>query len=216
MDIKTLYSLPRMSNMELNDINNVSGLHKMIKQFYKPHFKMVEVGSSEGVSTLLFAQSVDTVYSVDCYDYKVPETGRIPSHDQSFIEAERLFITRTKDIKNIIKIRKKSMEAVNDFPDRSLDAVYIDAEHDEDSVREDIKAWRKKIKFGGVLSGHDFYLPYVQTILNEEWFGRITVAPDSSWAVEIPSISLVAVACTKVPETIEVLKNWIELRIWFK
>ena len=207
MDLKTLYGIPRMSTMELNDINSVEGLHGMIKQFFKPHFKMVEVGSFEGISTLLFSKFVDTVYSVDYYDYKVPETGRIPEHDLSFAIAERLFVERTKDIKNIVKIRKKSVDAAKDFPDRSLDAVYIDAEHDEDSVREDIKTWRKKIKFGGLLCGHDYYLPYIEKILKEEGFKKITRAPDSSWVVEIPSVSLVAVACTKVLETIEVMKK---------
>ena len=54
MDLKTLFLTPRMSNMELNYINSVAGLYDLIRQFVKPHFKMVEVGSFEGVSTLLF------------------------------------------------------------------------------------------------------------------------------------------------------------------
>lgn len=207
MNLETLFAIPRMNTMELTETNSVRGLHSIISQFYKPDFKIVEVGSFEGVSTLLFSQFVDTVYSVDCYDYKVPETGRIPSHDALFADAEKIFIARTKDIKNIIKIKKPSVEAAKDFEDRSLDAVYIDAEHDEQSVRADIQAWRPKIKFGGYLSGHDFYLPYIQQILIEEGLPKITVAPDSSWIVQIPSISLVAVACTKVPETIAAIRK---------
>src|SRR3990167_5030053 len=144
MNLEQLFQLRRMDNQPLMEVNSVRGLHKIVERFFEPHFKMVEVGSFEGISTLLFSKFVDTVYSVDYYDYKVPETGRIPEHDQSFVEAEKLFLERTKDIKNIIKIRKKSMDAIKDFPDRSLDVVYIDAEHDEESVREDIKEWRKK------------------------------------------------------------------------
>lgn len=207
MELKTLFNIPRMSTMELNETNSVAGLYELIKQFYKPNFVMVEVGSFEGISTVLFSKMVSAVYSVDCYDYKVPETGRIPSHDQTFVEAERLFIERTKNISNIVKIKKPSVEAAKDFEDRSLDAVYIDAEHDEDSIRADVKAWRPKIKFGGILSGHDYYLPCIQKILNEEGFINITISPDSSWAVRVPSIDLVAVACTKVPETIEAIKK---------
>lgn len=209
MDLQTLFSTPRGSQQSLFDQNSVRGLYDLVKQFYKPHFKMVEVGSFEGVSTLLFAGCVDTVYSVDCYDYKVPPTGRIPSHDQLFVEAERLFISRTKDVKNIVKIRKTSVEAAKDFEDYSLDAVYIDAEHDEDSVREDIRTWMPKIKRGGILSGHDFNLPHIGRILVEEGFDaqHITLAPDTSWAVVTPTIDLVAVACTKVPETIEALRK---------
>ena len=207
IDLKTLFSLPRMSNMELNHINSVEGLYHLVQQFFKSHFKMVEVGSFEGVSTLLFSKFVDTVYSVDYYDYKVPPEGRIPTHDAMFQEAEKIFIERTKDVKNIIKIKKTSVDATKDFPDRSLDAVYIDAEHDEESVYSDIKAWRPKIKLGGFLCGHDYWLPYIQEILNKEGFKRITVSPDTSWIVPIPSIALVAVACTKVPETIEAMKK---------
>jgi len=210
MDLNTLFSTPRMGNIALTEQNSVRGLYSLIKQFYKPDFKMVEVGSFEGISTLLFAGCVDTVYSVDCYDYKVPPTGRIPEHDQLFVEAERMFIARTKNVGNIIKIKKTSVEAAKDFEDGSLDAVYIDAEHDEESVREDIRAWRPKIKRGGILSGHDFVLPHISKILTEEEgfeMQRITVAPDTSWAVVIPTIDLVSVACTKVPETIEAMKK---------
>ena len=208
IDLNTLFSMPRMGRIAFSEHNSVRGLHFLASQFYKPNFKMVEVGSLEGISTLLFAHHVDTVYSVDCYDYKVPESGRIPEHDQMFIEAERMFIARTKDVPNIVKIKKTSVEAAKDFPDGSLDAVYIDAEHDEDSVREDIRTWRPKIKPGGILSGHDWVLPHVGKILrDEEGLLNITVAPDSSWCVPIPTIDLVAVACTKVPETIEAIRK---------
>src|SRR3990167_8363819 len=208
IDLNTLFTLPRMGRIAFSEHNSVKGLYLLVQQFYKPHFKMVEVGSLEGISTLLFANCVDTVYSVDYYDYKVPETGRIPEHDQMFREAERMFIERTKDVPNIVKIKKSSAEAAKDFPDGSLDAVYIDAEHDEDSVREDIRTWRPKIKQGGILSGHDYVLPHIHKILTEEeGFRDITIAPDSSWCVPIPTIDLVAVACTKVPETIEAMKK---------
>src|SRR3990167_8242140 len=208
IDLNSLFSMPRMGRIALSDHNSVRGLYSLVKQFYKPHFKMVEVGSLEGISTLLFASCVDTVYSVDCYDYKVPETGRIPEHDQMFVEAERMFVARTKDVPNIVKIKKTSVEAAKDFEDGSLDAVYIDAEHDEDSVREDIRTWRPKIKPGGILSGHDYVLPYIHKILTEEeGFRNITVAPDSSWCVPIPMIDLVSVACTKVSETIEAMRK---------
>lgn len=207
MELQQLFNTPRMGHAPLDDINSVRGLYEIIKAYFRPDFKMVEVGSFQGVSTILFSKCVDTVYAVDCYDYVVPPTGRIPTHDQLFVDAEKVFIERTKDIKNIVKIRKTSVEASHDFPNKSLDAVYIDAEHDENSVRTDIQTWRPKIRFGGYLCGHDYYLPHVQKILNEEGFQRISVAPDSSWIVQIPTVSLVAVACTKVQETIEAMRK---------
>ena len=89
IDLNSLMVMPRHHGIAFSETNSVKGLYFLIKQFFQPHFKMVEVGSFEGVSTLLFSKFVDTVYSVDYYDYIPPETGRIPEHDQLFIAAER-------------------------------------------------------------------------------------------------------------------------------
>ena len=55
-----------------------------------------------------------------------------------------------------IPIRKKSMDAVADFKDESLDFVYIDANHEGNFPYEDIVEWSKKVKKGGMVAGHDF------------------------------------------------------------
>ena len=53
-------------------------------------------------------------------------------------------------------IRKFSMDAIYDFADKSLDFVYIDGNHDAKHVLEDITNWSKKVRQGGIISGHDF------------------------------------------------------------
>lgn len=53
-------------------------------------------------------------------------------------------------------VNKPSMEAVKDFLDDSLDFVFIDANHHYEYVVEDIAQWSKKIKEGGIVSGHDY------------------------------------------------------------
>lgn len=55
-----------------------------------------------------------------------------------------------------ILIRKLSMKAVEGFEDESLDFVYIDADHKFDFVMRDIIEWSKKVRSGGIVSGHDF------------------------------------------------------------
>lgn len=57
---------------------------------------------------------------------------------------------------NVVFVRKLSMDAVKDFEDGSLDFVYIDANHKYKNVYEDITEWRKKVRKGGVVSGHDY------------------------------------------------------------
>ena len=54
-------------------------------------------------------------------------------------------------------IRATSMDAVRDIQDGSLDFVYIDANHHFDYVMQDIIEWSKKVRDGGLVSGHDYY-----------------------------------------------------------
>ena len=50
-----------------------------------------------------------------------------------------------------------SVSAAKQFTDRSLDFVYIDADHSYESCLADINAWHPKIRVGGILSGHDYH-----------------------------------------------------------
>lgn len=45
--------------------------------------------------------------------------------------------------------------AMPSIPDGSLDFVYIDGNHSEEYVRQDIRLWWPKVKIGGMLAGHD-------------------------------------------------------------
>lgn len=52
-------------------------------------------------------------------------------------------------------MRLLSADAAGCFADESLDFVYIDANHAEPFVRQDIELWYPKVKPGGVIAGHD-------------------------------------------------------------
>ena len=53
-----------------------------------------------------------------------------------------------------------------DVPDGSLDFVYIDANHEQTFVTQDLRAWHPKVRAGGIMSGHDYIVkpgrPYIQ------------------------------------------------------
>lgn len=61
--------------------------------------------------------------------------------------------------------------------DGSLDGVFIDADHTEAGVRCDIKAWRPKLRAGGLLAGHDIDWPTVRRVVQE-------LAPDYRTATD--------------------------------
>jgi len=69
-------------------------------------------------------------------------------------------LARLKRFKNVEFMKMTSMEAVKLIPDRSLDFVYIDGLHEFDPVIMDIVHWSQKVRFGGIVAGHDYYAFY--------------------------------------------------------
>lgn len=63
---------------------------------------------------------------------------------------------RLEPIKNCEIIKDFSMEAIKRFKDNSLDFVYIDGNHELPFVLHDILYWARKVKKGGIISGHDY------------------------------------------------------------
>lgn len=53
-------------------------------------------------------------------------------------------------------VRERSIDAAAHVPDGSLDFIYIDANHGEAFVREDLDAWVPKVRPGGIVAGHDY------------------------------------------------------------
>jgi hypothetical protein len=59
---------------------------------------------------------------------------------------------------NVTFIKGYSMDVVKTIPEESLDFVYIDANHYYDFIKEDLREWSKRVRKGGVVSGHDYYV----------------------------------------------------------
>ncbi len=54
------------------------------------------------------------------------------------------------------ELRRESAQVAAEFPESSLDFVFIDADHTYEAVRRDLKAWWSKVRPGGLLCGHDY------------------------------------------------------------
>lgn len=167
-------------------VNGLNGLNDMVQEHFKSDFKIVEIGSFEGKSTELFALHCAEVYAVDPYE----------QYDELSYEqlstAENMFHAMRERRPNVKHIKKSSLDAVNDFEDESLDAVYIDGAHDYVNVKADILAWLPKIKPNGIICGHDYYgvvsgfgCPDIAQVVNEV-FPNITpyTYGDSSWLIK--------------------------------
>ena len=85
-----------------------------------------------------------------------------PYNRQSVERTNNVYKNCLNRLKNhdVEYMRMTSMEAAKKVPDRSLDFVYIDGLHDFDSVMRNIICWARKVRFGGIVAGHDYYTFY--------------------------------------------------------
>jgi len=88
-----------------------------------------------------------------------------------------------------IKILKMdTVLAALEFADKSLDYVFIDADHSYESVRSEINAWLPKVKSGGYMMGHDYHherFPGVTEAVDEKFGSGVSEFSDYCWGIEI-------------------------------
>ena len=70
-------------------------------------------------------------------------------------EAEKEAVEKL-DKKKVKWFFLRSVDAAKRVKDDSLDFVYIDGNHAEEFVKQDIEFWSKKVKKGGLVGGHDY------------------------------------------------------------
>lgn len=147
------------------------GLQELIDKL-SPNTVMVELGSANGESSVMFAKKVKEITCVDVWS-------------NATADREALFDKATKDYKNIKKIKTNSLDALRFFADKSIDGVYIDANHSYDYVIADLKGWRPKIKDGGFIAGHDYTYKFLGTIqaIHDLYDKPDHVFCDGSWII---------------------------------
>lgn len=85
-------------------------------------------------------------------------------------------------------IKAPSDKAAAQVKDASLDFVFIDASHETEQVRRDIRAWVPKLKLTGMMMGHDCTWPSVRKAIDEVVPGW-RKDKDSVWYIERNRIS---------------------------
>lgn len=120
----------------------------------------VEIGVQRGYFTRRLLRVGLEMYAVDPWlsygDYQPRDPEYYQRHQNRVYESAKENLAPWVDTGMCHMVRKKSMDAVGDFEDESIDFVYIDGHHGFKYVTEDIWEWSKKVKKGGVISGHDY------------------------------------------------------------
>ena len=143
---------------------------EVISKLLKEPILGAEIGVKEGkfTSYLLSQHPELTMFCIDPWTSQ--PNGNETYGEWNFDEIYSQYKNRIKPYKDrVIELRGFSKTAVMMVEDKSLDFVFIDAQHDYDSVKQDIDLWLPKVKKGGLLSGHDYHeqFPGVIKAVNE-------------------------------------------------
>jgi hypothetical protein len=142
-----------------------SKIHEMAAQRFEDGSIFVEIGCFKGRSCLSMVSSIINsgkkidFFCVDHFEGSVEHQAGAANEDNSVVNKTlyQEYISNIEPYKKYINTMKMSSEeACFSFDDISIDFVYIDASHDYENVSKDIDMWSKKVKPGGIISGHDW------------------------------------------------------------
>jgi cephalosporin hydroxylase len=151
--------------------------------------KFVEVGCWKGKSVAYWAvEAINsgkkiTIDAVDTWE------GSEEIMDDEHVKngtLYELFLSNISPLREVINpIRLSSVEASKRYEDNSLDVVFIDAAHDYENVSQDIKCWLPKVKQGGYIAGHDYFvLAYGVRKAVDEMFEKVELT-EKCWVYKI-------------------------------
>lgn len=150
----------------------------------------IECGSWKGKSThALLSSGCPKVTAIDHWKGSEfePEAHAEAKSGSVFEE----FKKNVGHFTNLTIINADINDAVNDIPDKSVDAVFIDAGHTYEEVKNDIKKWKGKARI--LLCGHDYCpgWPGVIQAVDEE-FGGPDEIHDTLWVkwINKPKVSI--------------------------
>ncbi len=163
-----------------------------------------EIGVWEGRTTSFLLRELPglTMYMVDPWPEEWPKDGRyyqqgagMPHVDPDYIQhTHRDAMKATEfaaDRRTIL--RGMSVDMAPAVPDGTLDFVFLDGDHSQEGLAEDLVAWWRKVRSGGIVCGHDWRHPeYMSWGVSEavkgfvELLGRdvsVELGPDLTWFV---------------------------------
>lgn len=151
-------------------------VYRKLVELIPDNGRFVEVGTWMGKSIaafLAFAKESEKrfeVHAVDTFQGKPANAhqeavlnvhgGNVRKMFEANMKALGIFATDDPklmggDLVDVNVHAEDSVFAAKGFLPGTLDAVFIDGDHNEEAVYADIEAWAPKIKSGGILCGHD-------------------------------------------------------------
>lgn len=154
---------------------NRGALLRHLATLVPPSPRVAEVGVLRGAFSrkILDALAPSVFLMVDPWKkFPAEEFGDYKNYTQ--VDWDRLYasVCSRFTVPGVQIIRAVSMEAVVQVPSGSLDFVYLDGNHEYSHVVDDLRAWSRTLRDGGILAGHDYDLPGVRAAVQEFRAGR--------------------------------------------
>ena len=115
---------------------------------------VVEIGVYAGALSHLLAETsaLEHLYIVDPWIWE--KFG--PGHMDKIARKVEKWADSTS---TVTVLRMGSLEAVEKFDDGSIDFIHIDQRHGYERIKSDIRAWWRKLRIGGMISGDNYEYP---------------------------------------------------------
>ena len=147
--------------------------------------KAIEIGSYGGESTVILSQYFNEVLAIDPWlnGYDINDSASQICPMKFVFKA---FQDRIQDLKNVSFEKCKSFEGLQFVKDGSCDLIYLDGDHRYESVLNDLKGWKPKLRSGGIMAGHDWSWQSIKKALKEEIGDKdYELFQDDSWAIKL-------------------------------
>jgi hypothetical protein len=116
----------------------------------------IEIGVAEGnySEKLLKSSNLRKLYLLDTWEVSMSGMNADPYGEARY----KRVIKKMKEYGDRVEIiRGNSLVEFNRFPDCHFDFIYLDANHEYEYIKLDLKNWYPKCKDNGVFSGHDYF-----------------------------------------------------------
>ncbi len=146
-----------------------------------------EIGAYRGQCSCCLLQKCENIKKIYLIDPFEPHYDRIQDIFFDQKEMEFVKLTAHHHIKWSGYQHKAEFlecyeeEAAKQIPDKSLDFVYFDAWIDIDSVEEKLVRWERKIRSGGIFSGHDWAYPPIREKLQQYRSNKQLLNVNNTW-----------------------------------
>lgn len=137
-------------------------------------YTLVELGSHSGESSAMFAGSgiFEKIWLLDLW------------HNQA---SEGICEYNMRPFGDRVEMIKGNIDEIAKTWDRTVDCIYVDADHSYEAVKRNLVDWYPFLKSGGVIAGHDYnkkVFPGVVQAVDEFFEAPVQTFCDSSWIIQ--------------------------------